>query len=161
VEAAAQYFVAPDNGVLAMVCAAEPHRARVLSNQRYFRQPVSGTFHGRDVFAPVAARLAAGVAAPRFGKRIDDLARAGFLGPRQTSERTWAGEILYIDRFGNLITNFRASEFPLLETRNVRLMIGGQRVTVVEHNYAECAPGKLCQPLRLVARRMLTLRSGL
>jgi hypothetical protein len=53
------------------------------------------------------------------------------------------GEILHIDRFGNLITNFRASEFPLLETRNVRLMIGGQRVSVMAHNYAERAPGEL------------------
>jgi S-adenosylmethionine hydrolase len=143
VEAAGQFFVAPDNGVLAMVSAAEPHRARVLSNPRYFRQPVSGTFHGRDIFAPVAAHLAAGVAAARFGKRIDDLAQAGFLDPRQTSERSWVGEILHIDRFGNLITNFRASEFPNLETRNVRLMIGGERVSAVEHNYAGRAPGEL------------------
>jgi S-adenosylmethionine hydrolase len=143
VEAAGQCFVAPDNAVLAMVCAAEAHRARVITNQRYFRQPVSGTFHGRDIFAPVAAHLAAGLAAARLGKRIDDLAQPGFLDPRQTSERTWVGEILHIDRFGNLITNFRASEFPLLETRNVRLMIGGQRVSVMAHNYAERAPGEL------------------
>jgi S-adenosylmethionine hydrolase len=143
VEAATQYFVAPDNGVLAMIYAAQPHKARVISNQRYFRQPVSRTFHGRDIFAPVAAHLAAGLPAPRLGKRIDDYLRPGFLKPQRTGKRTWAGEILHIDRFGNLVTNFHASDFPDLETRNVSLSIGPQQVTMVARNYAECASGEL------------------
>jgi S-adenosylmethionine hydrolase len=143
VEAAGQYFVAPDNGVLAMVYAAEPHKARAISNQRYFRQPVSRTFHGRDIFAPVAAHLAAGLKAPRLGKRIDDYLRPGFLKPQRTGKRTWCGQILHIDRFGNLVTNFHASDFPDLETRNVSLSIGPQQVSVVARNYAECGAGEL------------------
>jgi len=143
VEAAGQYFVAPDNGVLAMVYAAQPHKARAISNQRYFRQPVSRTFHGRDIFAPVAAHLAAGVPAPRFGKRIEDYLRPGFLKPQRTGKRTWAGQILHIDRFGNLVTNFHTTDFPDLETRNVSMAIGPQQVGVVARNYAECGPGEL------------------
>lgn len=143
VEAGAQYFVAPDNGVLAMICAAQPYKVRAISNQRYFRQPVSRTFHGRDIFAPVAAHLAAGLPAPRLGKRIDDYLRPAFLKPQRTGKRTWAGQILHIDRFGNLVTNFHASEFPDLETRNVWLAIGPQQVSVVARSYAECGPGEL------------------
>ncbi|MGB7763286.1 MAG: SAM-dependent chlorinase/fluorinase [Bryobacteraceae bacterium] len=143
VEAAGQYFVAPDNGVLAMIYAAQPHKVRAVSNQRYFRQPVSRTFHGRDIFAPVAAHLAAGLAAPRLGKRIHDYLRPAFLKPQRTGKRTWTGQILHIDRFGNLVTNFHSGDFPDLETRNVSLTIGPQRVSVVARNYAECGSGEL------------------
>jgi hypothetical protein len=88
-EAAGQYFVAPDNGVLALIFAREKHKVRLISNQRYFRQPVSRTFHGRDIFAPVAAHLASGVAPSRMGKVIADYVRPPFERPRQTGARTW------------------------------------------------------------------------
>ena len=143
VEAGAQYFVAPDNGVLAMVYSAQPHKVRAISSERHFRQPVSRTFHGRDIFAPVAAHLAAGLAAPRLGKRIEDYLRPGFLKPQRSGKRTWSGQILHIDRFGNLVTNFHASDFPDLETRNVSLAIGPQEVSVMARNYAECGAGEL------------------
>jgi hypothetical protein len=68
-EAAGQYFVGPDNGVLSMVYSREKHKVRLISNDRYFRKPVSRTFHGRDIFSPVAAHLAAGVPPPRLGFR--------------------------------------------------------------------------------------------
>jgi S-adenosyl-L-methionine hydrolase (adenosine-forming) len=143
VEAAGQYFVAPDNGVLALIYVAQPHKVRAISNQRYFRQPVSRTFHGRDIFAPAAAHLAAGLPAPRLGKRIEDYLRPAFLKPQRTGKRTWAGQILHIDRFGNVVTNFHASDFPALETRNVSLAIGPQQVNVLARNYAECGVGEL------------------
>ena len=111
-EAAGQRFVAPDNGVLAMVFAREKHKVRLISNERYFRHPVSQTFHGRDIFAPVAAHIASGVAPARIGKAIADYVRPPFEHPRQTGPHTWKGEILKIDRFGNVITNFSAEEFP-------------------------------------------------
>src|SRR5580698_8359024 len=83
-EAAGQYFVAPDNGVLAMIFAREKHKMRVISNERYFRHPVSQTFHGRDIFAPVAAHIASGVAPARIGKPIADYLRPPFEHPLQT-----------------------------------------------------------------------------
>ena len=143
VEAGTQYFVAPDNGVLALVYGAQAHKVRALSNQRYFRQPVSRTFHGRDIFAPVAAHLAAGLPAPQLGKRIEDYLRPAFLKPQRTGKRTWSGQILHIDRFGNLVTNFHTSDFPDLETLNVSLTIGPQQVSVVARTYAECGTGEL------------------
>jgi len=143
VEAGGQFFVAPDNGVLAMICDAQPHKARVIANQRYFRRPVSRTFHGRDIFAPAAAHLAAGVPPARLGKRIEDYLRPGFLKPQRSGKRTWAGQILHIDRFGNIVTNFRASDFPDLETRSISLAIGPRQVSVVTRSYAETGAGEL------------------
>src|SRR5581483_12427681 len=77
-EAAGQYFVAPDNGVLSMIYAREKHKIRLVSNEKYFRHPVSRTFHGRDIFSPVGAHLAAGVTPAQFGKRIEDYLRPVF-----------------------------------------------------------------------------------
>src|SRR5262245_47634357 len=72
-EAAGQYFIAPDNGVLSMVQLRERGaKFRLVSNSKYFLPKVSTTFHGRDIFAPVAAHLAAGVPPVRIGKRIGD-----------------------------------------------------------------------------------------
>jgi len=138
-EAAGQYFVAPDNGVLAMIYAREKHKIRLISNQRYFRHPVSRTFHGRDVFAPVAAHLAAGVAPARMGKSIADYLRPPFEKPLPTGPRTWVGRILKIDHFGNVITNFHGDEFPGVE----KLAIGRAKVRVVRQSYAESPPGEL------------------
>jgi S-adenosylmethionine hydrolase len=138
-EAAGQYFVAPDNGVLAMVFAREKHKVRVISNARYFRHPVSQTFHGRDIFAPVAAHVAAGVAASRMGKIIADYVRPQFEKPRQTGPRTWVGEILHIDRFGNIVTNFHVDDFPAFE----ELAIGRAKARRLVSSYAEAKVGEL------------------
>jgi S-adenosylmethionine hydrolase len=142
-EAAGQYFIAPDNGVLAMIYGREPHKIRLISNGKYFRQPVSRTFHGRDIFAPVAAHLAAGVTPAQFGKRIEDYLKPAFDRPQRAGKRTWNGQVLKIDRFGNIITNFRADEFPNLEMQNVVFSVGPQEVTVIARNYAETGPGEL------------------
>jgi len=115
VEAAGQYFVGPDNGVLSMVYSQAysrgKHEVRLIANDRYFRQPVSATFHGRDIFAPVAAHVAAGVPPARMGKPIQDYLRPEFAKPRHSGKRTWSGSILKIDRFGNVVTNFHVREF--------------------------------------------------
>jgi S-adenosylmethionine hydrolase len=138
-EAAGQYFVAPDNGVLAMVYAREKHSVRLISNPRYFPQPVSRTFHGRDIFAPVAAHLATGVAPARVGKRIADYVRPPFASPRQTGARTWEGQILKIDHFGNVITNFHQDDFPQVE----QLAIGRWKACRLVASYAEAPADEL------------------
>jgi S-adenosylmethionine hydrolase len=142
-EAAGQYFVGPDNGVLSMIYSREKHKVRLISNDRYFRQPVSRTFHGRDIFSPVAAHLAAGVPPSRMGKLIQDYLRPSFEKPQRTGKRTWTGRILRIDHFGNIVTNFQAAEFPDLDRQNFSLSIGPRQVGVMAHNYAECGPGEL------------------
>jgi S-adenosylmethionine hydrolase len=140
--AAGQYFVAPDNGVLSLVYAREKHKVYKISNQRYFRQPVSQTFHGRDIFAPVAAHLAGGIAPARFGKPIDDYLRREFDQPARSGRRVWTGAILKVDRFGNLVTNFAVSDFPDLDQSGFEMAVGPRRVAVLARNYAECGPGE-------------------
>ena len=142
-EAAGQYFVAPDNGVLSMVYLREKHKVRWLRSEKYFLKPVSRTFHGRDIFAPVGAHVARGVAPAKFGKLITDYMRLNFEKPVRTARRGWTGTILKIDRFGNLITNFPAADFPDLETRPFELSVGLETVARFARNYAERGPGEL------------------
>jgi S-adenosylmethionine hydrolase len=142
-EAAGHYFVAPDNGVLSMVFSQEKHKVRLISNERYLRQPVSRTFHGRDIFAPVAAYIAAGARPATVGRIIQDYLRPAFEQPVRSGKHTWNGTILRIDHFGNIITNFRVSDFPDLDRRDFALAIGPHQVTVAAHNYTESGPGEL------------------
>src|SRR4051812_24074367 len=143
VEAGGQYFIGPDNGVLSMVYLQEKSKVRLISNEKYFRHPVSRTFHGRDIFAPVAAHLAAGILPARFGKPIEDYLKPEFQKPQRAGKRTWIARILKIDRFGNIVTNIHTSEFGDLATRNFSLSLGPQTVAALAHNYAQCAPGEL------------------
>jgi hypothetical protein len=155
VEAAGQYFAGPDNGVLAMVYSRASHKVRLIANDRYFRQPVSASFHGRDIFAPVAAHVAAGVPPARMGKPIADYLRPEFAQPRPSGERTWTGSILKIDRFGNVVTNFHVRDFPDLRRPQSGtdafvcqpaapvLTIGRRKIASLAQNYAECTPGAL------------------
>jgi S-adenosylmethionine hydrolase len=144
-EAAGQYFVAPDNGVLSMIYSREEKRkVRAITAERFFRQPVSQTFHGRDIFAPVAAHLAAGIPPARFGKLIRDyLHRRDFDRPVQTGKRIWTGAILHVDRFGNMVTNFRPEDIPgLAEGRAFEMALGPYQVAHIARSYAECPPGE-------------------
>ena len=140
--AAGQYFIAPDNGVLSMIYAREKHKVRAITNARYFLQPPSNTFHGRDIFSPVAAHVAGGVPAARFGKLIDDYLRLDFDKPARTGRRQWMGAVLKIDRFGNMVTNFQVAEFPDLDQRAFEIAVGPRRVSVFARHYAETAAGE-------------------
>ncbi len=142
-EAGGHFFIAPDNGVLSMIYSAEKHKVRLISNERYFRKPVSNTFHGRDIFAPVAAHLAAGAPPAQIGKPIQDYLRASFEQPVQTGKSTWSGTILKIDRFGNIVTNFRSDAFPGLAQRSFVLSAGLRQISILARNYAECGTGEL------------------
>lgn len=139
VEAAGQFFIGPDNGVLSMVYSRQKHRVRLIANQAYFRQPVSSTFHGRDIFAPVAAHLAAGAAPARIGKLIQDYLQPDFLNPQRTGERMWTGRILKIDRFGNIVTNFHIRDLPDVDF----VTIGRRKISTLARTYAEGRPGEL------------------
>jgi S-adenosylmethionine hydrolase len=142
-EAAGQYFVAPDNGVLGMIYPREQHKVRLISQSRYFRQPVSQTFHGRDIFSPVAAHVASGVPPARIGPLIKDYLRPASLGVQRTGKHTWLGQILNIDRFGNVVTNFHVDEFPDLERQDFSLMAGAYELGVMVRHYAEAVAGDL------------------
>ena len=106
--AGAWTFVAPDNGVLAWALdGAGDVRAVELADTRWFQPGVSSTFHGRDIFAPVAAHLASGVALDELGPRVDDLVALPVASPHVTPERITC-EVVHVVLFGNAITNLDA-----------------------------------------------------
>jgi len=142
-EAAGQYFVAPDNGVLAMVYAREKHKVRALTNRRFFLQPVSQTFHGRDIFSPVAAHLAAGTRPAQMGSIIQDYVRPPFEKPIRTGRHSWNGCILKIDRFGNVITNLHVNDFPNLARKDFQMSLCHRNIRALAQNYAERRRGEL------------------
>ncbi|MBV6429938.1 MAG: Adenosyl-chloride synthase [Bryobacteraceae bacterium] len=129
-------FIAPDNGVLTTVLQREKCVVREITADRYFRKPVSQTFHGRDVFAPSAAHLAAGVAPAKFGKRIDNAFRLGMLEVVRTGKRAWSGSILRIDKFGNIITNFPCEEFAAIRERPFEMQVGFEPVSSLQTSYS-------------------------
>jgi S-adenosylmethionine hydrolase len=134
-------FVAPDNGVLSLVEAREPKfTVRHITSDRYFLQPVSQTFHGRDIFSPVAAWLSKGVAPAEFGPEISDYIRLPLPAVEQIGENSLRGVVLKVDKFGNLITNLSEQEAPTLFATTpprIKLLIAGQTITRLCHSYAE------------------------
>jgi S-adenosylmethionine hydrolase len=142
-EAAGHRFIGPDNGIFSMIFSREKHKVREITASRYFLSPVSRTFHGRDVFAPCAAHLAAGVRPAQFGKLIQDYLKPASERPIQTARRVWTGTVLHVDRFGNLVTNFTVSEFPDFTTRPFELSIGLVKIRRLALTFSECNPGEV------------------
>ena len=104
------FFVGPDNGVLSVAAENDGIKRIIeIKNKNFFRKPVSDTFHGRDIFSPIAANIAKRVALKRFGPNIKNIVKLDVPKPI-LSQNTINGEILYIDGFGNIITNID-SEF--------------------------------------------------
>jgi len=143
-EMAGQFFIAPDNGVLSMIFSRESAKVRHITNERYFLKPLSRTFHGRDVFAPVAAHLARGIAPPRFGPLIQDHLRLDFDQPSRTAKGSWTGSILKVDRFGNIITNLHIAQFPKVKTSAFALSVGLRTIQHLALTFTDCPPGELC-----------------
>lgn len=142
VEAAGQFFIGPDNGILTSAIEAAKSKSRHITNTKLFRAEVSQTFHGRDVFAPCAAQLAKAVPPAKFGRLIEDALRLNTGKVTQTSKRQWSGVIQKIDRFGNCITNFHVREFPWIATNPFVFTIGFEHVAQLAANYAACQYGE-------------------
>ena len=140
-------FVAPDNGVLSLMYAREQRLSvRHISAEHYFLQPVSNTFHGRDIFAPVAAYLAKGVDQEKFGEEVTDYVRFNAPRPKPATGNSLRGVVLRVDRFGNLITNFTPHDAPALFAASVppfKIIMGKREVTSMRTSYSEGAPGEL------------------
>src|ERR1700757_5485287 len=139
------HFVAPDNGVLSMVYAREERiHVRHVTSDHYFRQPVSNTFHGRDVFAPVAAYLAKLVDSHKFGDEIEDYVKFAAPKPKPTGENKLRAVVLKVDRFGNLITNITPDDAPALFSGKTafKIVVGSKEITEIRSAYAEGGPGE-------------------
>ncbi len=146
------WFVAPDNGVLTMV-EREVLRSngsawhRRITNSRYMLPTQSNTFHGRDIFAPAAAHLAAhiergNVAAETFGPVVESIIQLPVPEPVRNSDGSIEGVILKADRFGNLMTNLAADDFPEVGTGWV-IEIGPLRISRFVRFYAEAEQGEV------------------
>lgn len=140
------YFVAPDNGVLSLIYAREERmRVRHITGEHYFVQPVSNTFHARDVFAPVAGYLAKGVDSAKFGEEVSDFVRFNPPKPKAIDQKTLRGVVLKVDRFGNLITNFTPQDVPWLFQATppaFKITVGNSVVTEIHTNYADGMPNE-------------------
>lgn len=140
VETGKYYFIVPDNGLLSFVFSETKNfRVYKLTNEKFFRHPVSQTFHGRDIFAPVAAHLSTGINANEFGDEIKDFIRFEMSAPQKISEHKLEGGIIHIDRFGNLITNFRREDLP----EKFVLEVNGKRIEKHHKYYAEAKTGEV------------------
>lgn len=138
------YFVAPDNGVLSSVYdQSEALNAWHVTSEHYFRSPVSNTFHGRDVFAPVAAWLSKSWQTASFGEAITDFVRFSLPKPKETGNGV-KGAVLRIDHFGNLITNITPKEVPVLAAADGKftIRVGTGQITKVVPTFAEGATGE-------------------
>jgi S-adenosylmethionine hydrolase len=143
---------APDNGVLSSVLAQEPARLAVDLAESPVRLPqASATFHGRDIFAPAAAHLALGADLSEIGTPIptSSLVTLANLQPKAQADGSWLGEILHVDRFGNLITNFQTPtpQFPTpgspIPNPQISILLGGVHISGLSRTFASVAPGEL------------------
>jgi S-adenosylmethionine hydrolase len=142
-EAGGSFFVCPDNGVLTMALKTWPRRTvRHITSERFFRHPVSATFHGRDVFGPVAAHLARGVAPEEFGPQIDDFIQLAAALPHPIDRQLWSGVVLKVDRFGNIITNFDWETFQFVARGPFELETGAGRTSRFCNHYNSEKPGE-------------------
>lgn len=144
-EAGDYKFVAPDNGVLSIVFDENaPRRVVELSARRYARPTVSRTFEGRDRFAPAAAWLAKGLELTALGRPAGAVRRLEVPQPRETASGL-EGEVVRVDRFGNLITNIDRRTFEKLAAADrLTIRVGALQVSKVVSTYADVSPGELC-----------------
>lgn len=150
-------FLAPDNGLLTYVLAdlAGEARAYALENTRLFLTNVSHTFHGRDVFAPVAARLVAGLPATEVGPTVSDVYTFPVPAPQRRAQGSVAGTVLHVDTFGNLITNVREKDFP---AGDVRVLVAGRTVPGLSFSYQ--SGGELLAIIGSSGRLEIAARNG-
>jgi S-adenosylmethionine hydrolase len=138
------YYVAPDNGVLSMVYEREPKvTVRHITAEHYFLNPLSNTFHGRDVFAPVAAWLSKNWQTPSFGDEVTDFVRFSMPKPKVAGS-TIKGVVLKVDNFGNLITNLTPEDVPqVIAGGKFKITAGARDIDKLSQTYSYGAPGEL------------------
>jgi S-adenosylmethionine hydrolase len=134
-------FVSPDNGIFSLVEAGNAGMVSI-DNDRFFQKPVSAIFHGRDIFAPVAAHLSTGVALEELGPTVSDPVVLSDLRSRRSGENIIDGSIIHIDRFGNIVTSITAAEAG----SSVKLEIAGRTVDERREFYAGA---ESCQPFAI------------
>jgi hypothetical protein len=134
------YFVSPDNGLLSFVFEDEKDFCVFeLTNEKFFAENISRTFHGRDIFAPVAAYLSKRTKPNKFGAEVKDFMLLDTTNPRKISTNEIEAAIIHIDRFGNLITNLKQTDLP----ENFSLEISGKTIDKLRNFFAEAETGEV------------------
>lgn len=152
-------YVAPDNGLLSYVLAhSTAYQAVALTNPAFHRQPVSPTFHGRDIFAPAAAHLCAGIPLASLGPAVTDLQLFSASSSRWDADGSLVGEVVHVDRFGNLVTSI--GERDGAWDRFVFARVGGSRVFRFVCTYAEAEPGELVALIGSTGHLEIAERNG-
>ena len=165
-EAGGYRFVGPDNGIFTLVLAEQPQaRIHEITNAGLFRYDVSSTFHARDVFGPVAGRLANGMPLDQVGPPVADAVVFQMEPVRQISPAEWEARVIHVDRFGNLTTNLVKGELDL-----ILATVGGdptEIVAVVEgivlpfvRTYADMPEGEACALLGSSGRLEVAVHRG-
>jgi S-adenosyl-L-methionine hydrolase (adenosine-forming) len=138
VEAAAYFFVGPDNGLFSVILDRVPTgRVRHLTNRAFFLPNLSSTFHGRDIFAPVAAALAEGVSPQTLGPTIQDPVRLEMMKCERNPDGSLSGAIIHIDHFGNCITNIPSEQLPPSALQSLCLKISDFEIRKAANTYSE------------------------
>jgi len=143
VTAGQHYFVAPDNGVLSMIYQNEESvTVRHITAEHYFLQPVSNTFHGRDIFSPVAAWLSKNGQSNSFGEEITDFVRFTLPKPKAAGNSI-KGVVLRADNFGNLLTNFTPEDAPqVLAGSKFKMRVGNAEISKFAQTFGTGAPNE-------------------
>jgi S-adenosylmethionine hydrolase len=153
IETAGFYLVGPDNGLFTLVIEKEKAKRVIrLTRREYFLEEVSSTFHGRDIFAPVAAHLSLGVDPSSFGEPLKGPPRTIKLPRPIKGEGSVTGEVVYVDTFGNLITNISSRDIVHLKGAGpVEVIIKGMRIEGISKTYSKGAEREGAQgPIALV-----------
>ena len=140
VSAGGHFFVAPDNGILTWVLNAnEDFTAYEITAEHYYRKPVSDTFHGRDIFAPIAAWITRGIPLHQLGTQLTSPVRLQLPALKKVRDSLIQGLIIAVDQFGNLITNLKPSDVPA----PFKMLAGQKEITAYRKTYGEGAPGEV------------------
>lgn len=136
------YFIGPDNGVFSYIYEEEiVNSVYKITEEHYFLNPVSRTFQGRDLFAPVAAYFTKGVPIHYFGEPAEEYKRLPLPQPKMISENVLQGRVVYIDRFGNLIADIRKEHFDDIQfkapDKKANIRIAGQNLGGLLEYYAQ------------------------
>jgi len=158
IETARAFLVGPDNGVLSLV-AADVRRVVELTETQFQLHPRSATFHGRDVFAPVAAALATGTPADALGPALADFVRIDLPRPARDGGAV-RGEVIAVDRFGNLATNVDEGALAAFSRRRLSISIAGRRLDGVAGSYDAVAPGEAVAVLNSWGFLEIAVRDG-
>lgn len=137
-----QYFVGPDNGIFSLLFKEYDFEAYKLSNSNFWKQGVSNTFHGRDIFAPVSAHLSKGVPINEIGEPIDDLVTYHWAVPIADKDGL-QGWVVHIDRFGNLITNLSDDLIENhLKKKIVKIYVGNTMLNKIVSTFGDVEEGE-------------------